>query len=225
MGIIYKFTNLINNKSYIGQTINPQQRYNAHKNAMTNTNSQEYDSILHRAFRKYGFENFEYSILAETDDIGALNLLEIYFIKQFNSKLPNGYNIEEGGKNGTHSCPEELKYQLIWDQAKLTEEEVKELREAYKNKESPTLIYRQKYKDRLHLQSFMNIWTGKRYGQIMPEVFEQKNRHTKLTEEIVKEIRKVRENEKLSYEKLSQRFNISKATIADIVKNRTWKNV
>ena len=49
----------------------------------------------------------------------------------------------------------------------------------------------------------MNIWTGKRYGQIMPEVFEQKNRHTKLTEEIVKEIRKVRENEKLSYEKLS----------------------
>jgi predicted transcriptional regulator len=58
----------------------------------------------------------------------------------------------------------------------------------------------------------------------MPEVF-QTGRHTKMTAEIVKQIRKDRENLKLSYDKLAEKYGVSKGTIADIIKRRTWKNI
>ena len=225
MGIIYCYTNKINGKKYVGQTINPRNRYNAHKSNYLNSNDKEYNSLLHQAFRKYGFENFEYEILVkDVDDIELLNELEIYYIKEFNCQIPNGYNVEAGGKNC--SKPKTLKHRKkeIWGQAKLTEEEVIELRKAYQNKESPTEIYNKKYKDRLHYNYFLNIWVGKRYGLIMPEVF-QPGRHTKLTAEIVKQIRKDRETQNLSYDKLAEKYGISKGTIADIIKYRTWKNV
>lgn len=106
----------------------------------------------------------------------------------------------------------------------MSEEEVIELRLAYKNKKSPVEIYNQKFKDRLHYNSFLNIWSGRRYGLIMPEVFE-KGRHTKLTTDTVKNIRKDKEILKLSYNKLAEKYDISKSTIADIITKRTWKNV
>lgn len=226
MGIIYCFTNNINGKKYIGQSINRDTRYRGHKSAYKNPNNPDYNALIHKAFRKYGFENFTYEILVDNiDDIELLNQLEIYYIKKFNSQIPNGYNIKSGGWNASGwTKTEEERKQLIWTQAKLTEEEVIELRIAYKNHESPTEIYNQKYKDRLHYNSFLNIWTGKRYGLIMPEVFET-GRHTKLTAEIVKQIREDREKLNLSYDKLAKKFNVSRATIADIVKRRTWKNV
>lgn len=55
----------------------------------------------------------------------------------------------------------------------------------------------------------------------MPEVFKEKYRHTKLNTEIVKNIRKDREENNLSYQKLAEKYNISKSTIADIIKKRT----
>lgn len=226
MGIIYSYINQINNKQYIGQTVNPNQRKSAHKSDAFNEKSSEYNSPLHRAFRKYGYENFDYEILAQTDDIDALNLLEEFFIDKFNTRIPNGYNIEIGGKNCIKSpMPLEEKEKRIWDKAKLTEQEVIELRLAFKNKQSPKKIYEELYKNRLHYQSFMNIWTGKRYSLIMPEVFETTEKHTKLNEEIVKIIRKDREETKMSYEKLAKKYGVSKATISDIVNFRTWKNV
>ena len=101
MGIIYCYTNKVNGKKYIGQTINPQLRYNAHKSSYQNPKDKEYDSLLHRAFRKYGFENFQYEILVkDIDSIDVLNELEIYYIKKFNCKTPNGYNETNGGDGG-----------------------------------------------------------------------------------------------------------------------------
>lgn len=138
--------------------------------------------------------------------------------------MPNGYNITEGGKNC--SVPKTLEQckKLIWDQAKLAEEEVIELRKAYRDGESPTKIYNKKYKDKLHYNAFLNIWVGARYGLIMPEVFET-GRHTKLTAEEAKQIRADREQLNLSYQKLAEKYNVSKGTIADIIKHRAWKNI
>lgn len=53
---IYQYTNLINNKKYIGQTNNFQRRVNEHKSASFNPNSINYDDKLHQAIRKYGYE-------------------------------------------------------------------------------------------------------------------------------------------------------------------------
>ena len=57
-----------------------------------------------------------------------LNKLEMYYIQKFNSQVPNGYNIEEGGKNCPKPKTKEQKIKLTWAQAKLSEEEIIELR-------------------------------------------------------------------------------------------------
>ena len=226
MGIIYCFTNLINNKKYIGQSIrDDNSRYHNHICAIKHETNNEYDTPLHRSIRKYGLENFEYEILVKNvSDIELLNNLEIYYIKKFNSLIPNGYNIESGGKNCPKPKTANHKEKLTWAQAKLTKEEIIELRKAYMNNESPKKIYDEKYKDRLHYNSFLNIWSGRRYQNIMPEAL-NKGRHTKMTQEKANQIREIYQNEKISYQKLAERFNISKSTVADIINNRTWKNV
>ena len=226
MGIIYCFTNNINGKKYIGQSISKgNARYNNHKSSYKNPDDCEYESPLHRAFRKHGFENFTYEILAQDiESIDLLNQLQIQYIQQYNCQIPNGYNIEPGGKNCAKPKTIEHRKKEIWAQAKLTEEEVIELRKAYQRKESPTKIYKEKYENIMHYNSFLNIWSGRRYALIMPEVFE-KGRHTKLNAETVKLIRKDREETNLSYDKLAEKYGISKGTIADIIKKRTWKDV
>lgn len=221
MGIIYCYKNKTNGKRYIGQTINPQQRKSAHISDSTHI-----DTKFYRAVRKYGWDNFEYEILAESEDRNELDKLEVDFIKSFNS-IENGYNIRSGGEHPTmgEETKKKLQQANAFQNAELSEEEIIELRIAYLNYDSPSQIYNEKYKDRLHFNSFLNIWTGARYAYVMPEVFEQRQGRRKYSEEVVKEIRRVREEEKLSYDKLAKIFGIPKPTIADIVKYRTWKNV
>lgn len=225
MGIIYCFTNNINGKKYIGQSIrSTNERYSNHKSSYKNKNSSSYDSILHKAFRKYGFENFNYKILVdiEDDNIDMLNELEVYFIDKYNTVIPNGYNIEPGGKNSPKPKTKEHKEKLTWGQAELSLNEIIELRIAYKNNESPSKIYKEKYQDRLHYSSFLNIWSGRRYKNIMPEYIKS-GRHTKMTQEQADEIRQRYKEEQISYNKLAEQYNCSKSTIADIIKNRTWR--
>lgn len=86
--IIYKITNLINNKIYIGQD--------------SHNNPKYYGSgkILKQAIQKYGKESFVKEILEHCDTIEQLNEREIFWIKELNSQIPNGYNIAEGGQGG-----------------------------------------------------------------------------------------------------------------------------
>ena len=46
-----------------------------------------------------------------------------------------------------------------------------------------------------------------------------------MTQEKANEIRQIYQNEKTSYQKIANKFGISKSTVADIISNRTWKNV
>lgn len=225
MGIIYCFTNKINNKKYIGQTVNPNHRYVQHKSVAFNEKDPSYNTPFHAAIRKYGWENFNYEVLiSEIDDFNILNQLEIYYIDKYNTKVPNGYNIQAGGKNAPKPKDSEWRKKLIWAQAKLTEEEVIALRKAYANHESPTLIYKEKYSERLNYQAFLNIWCGRRYKEIMPEVFNDKGRHTKLTKQLAHQIKEERKKTNLSYKKIGEKFGVSSSTVADIIKGRTWKD-
>ena len=108
-GIIYKVTNLINGKVYIGQTTSNFKKYirghinSAIKNRDNNTKH------FYRAIRKYGPENFSWEIIDEADlgvNIETLNLKEIYWIRYYKSYGENdlyddkfGYNMTKGGES------------------------------------------------------------------------------------------------------------------------------
>ena len=97
MAIVYCYTNLVNGKKYIGQTLNPSQRYKSHKSVHLNEKDPEYDSVFHRALRKYGWENFKYEVLIEDDNIDLINNLEIFYIDFYDTQIPNGYIVLPGG--------------------------------------------------------------------------------------------------------------------------------
>jgi group I intron endonuclease len=88
--ILYKITNLINGKCYIGQTKNFDRRMKAHIR-VENTYS-----IIHKAIKKYGEENFIFEKLAICED-SIIDEIEAKAIKVFNCLIPNGYNIDIGG--------------------------------------------------------------------------------------------------------------------------------
>lgn len=97
---IYKIENLINNKCYIGQSVNIKRRWKDHKEASKNIKNKNYDYPLYKAIRKYGLENFSFGILEKCSE-NLLNEKEKYWIKYFNS-YNNGYNQNEGGNSGSH---------------------------------------------------------------------------------------------------------------------------
>lgn len=100
---IYKYTNLINNKKYIGQTNNFERRVREHKSCSFNPKSVNYDDKIHQAIRKYGYDNFKIEIIETINDVSDYDLVnkrEQYWIKQEKSLLTQwGYNVLEGGKN------------------------------------------------------------------------------------------------------------------------------
>lgn len=111
VGEIYKITNLINNKIYIGQTrshrLNHKKyrpfgyigRFKDHFNE-ANSNKKAQCRYLNSAILKYGIENFMCELL-ETCEINELNRLECEYINNYSSLYPNGYNLTKGGKNFT----------------------------------------------------------------------------------------------------------------------------
>lgn len=93
---IYKITNKINNKVYIGFSNNVARRWNEHiKGAVVN----KYNYPLHKAIRKYGEFNFTIEVILESKDGKyLLEEMEPYFIKKYDSFGKNGYNLTEGGE-------------------------------------------------------------------------------------------------------------------------------
>lgn len=89
---IYKIENLTNGKIYIGQSVEIEQRWKKHLIAKD-------DFAIHQAIRKYGKNNFTFSIVEECK-AELLNERECYWINYYNSIVPNGYNMIIGGSNG-----------------------------------------------------------------------------------------------------------------------------
>lgn len=95
---IYKATNTINGKCYIGKTYNLQKRIREHLYEINN------DLPFHRALKKYGIENFKWEIIdVASDDIEAIEKERNWILKLntcINVQNPKGYNITMGGEGG-----------------------------------------------------------------------------------------------------------------------------
>lgn len=87
-GYVYKTTNLVNNKIYIGQ----------HKKSYFDTHYFGSGTQLLRAIEKYSLKAFRCDLIEACDTADELSEREIFWIAYFNSRDPDiGYNISEGG--------------------------------------------------------------------------------------------------------------------------------
>ena len=93
---IYKITNKINGKSYIGQSVTPKRRFARY---IRGPSDKEGKSLIHNAIEKYGKENFIFEVLEWTEDY---NNREKELIVEHNTIAPNGYNILPGGEDPPH---------------------------------------------------------------------------------------------------------------------------
>lgn len=117
--IIYKHTNKINNKSYIGQTVQkPEERWREGKGYKDSPK-------FWNAIQKYGWENFTHEILETGPNAIWADEREIYWIAYYDTfnNDEKGYNLTPGGKNYMH---------LLWQDAEYYEKMCKSFQEARK---------------------------------------------------------------------------------------------
>lgn len=186
---IYKFTNLKNNKVYIGKSTDIERRFQAHKRNHLNSNLAEYNTKFYRALRKYGFESFSFEILEQdmlfTEE--ELNQKELFYIQFYKSTQDEyGYNIQNGGEQT--GVPR-----------KITEEQVLEIKHLLMNSSIAMTEIGEKFQIQTSMVSLIN--SGKAWNYIGPtdyplrkNSFEhnkgEQNNNSKITEIEVMDIRK-----------------------------------
>lgn len=108
-GKIYKITNKINGKVYIGQTVKSlKERFQRHCQSTSSKDKYHLNMVIKKAIKKYGKENFTIELIEEVETT-RLDEREVYWISFYDS-YNNGYNCTLGGQNGaTRKCA------LSWD--------------------------------------------------------------------------------------------------------------
>nr|DAI37852.1 MAG TPA: intron associated endonuclease [Caudoviricetes sp.] len=87
---IYRIYCKSEDKSYIGKSINIEERWKQHLYELKKGN--HINNKLQKVFNKYGKDNFEFSILKEIDDYYEIAYYESYYAEKFNA-FNKGYNI------------------------------------------------------------------------------------------------------------------------------------
>lgn len=144
---IYKITNLINSKIYIGKD--------------TTDNELYYGSgkLIKRSIKKYGIENFKKEIIEECSDYQLLSEREIYWIEYYNSNnLKIGYNISKGGDGGDTISNNPNKDNII--------NNISKVRSGKTYEEMFGLEKANQYKENLSISNTTRYRKGKNFEQI-----------------------------------------------------------
>ena len=157
---IYKITNKLNGKSYVGQSVDIVHRWYQHKTGG--------ELAIGKAIQKYGVDNFIFEIIEECN-VNMLDEREKYWILKLNTLSPNGYNLKlaESTRGEDNGC------------ALLTQKQVEKLREIYNSKKynSTKEVYENEgFNNIMEYSSFREVFTGLRWGWVMPEVFTIENK-------------------------------------------------
>lgn len=121
-GIIYKVTNLINNKIYIGQCYRSNEKVTSDfllrtRKSKHNADKQKSFLLFHNALKKYSNFDFSWEVLLCSTCTNELDYYENFYICFYNSLVDNGggYNLREGGLSSKYS---ETKKSKMSDSAK-----------------------------------------------------------------------------------------------------------
>ena len=164
--LIYKITNKINGKVYIGLTTQSlEYRWGRHLTESKNVKNEKH---LYRAMRQYGVENFSIDVIDETDDFSKLGELERYYINLYKSTDPNfGYNLTAGGERNQYDGN---------SQSKLTVDDVIKIRTAYAECKYRVKDYwKMYYSDKMSYSGFQKVWDGTTWQGIMQDVYTKEN--------------------------------------------------
>ena len=104
MGYVYKITNTVNGKSYIGISVNEPEKHRIKDHLAGRGNR-----IIANAVKKYGKDAFTYEILEANVFDELLPNLEVAYIDKFNSVAPHGYNLTSGGEKNKIPSKETLR--------------------------------------------------------------------------------------------------------------------
>lgn len=238
---LYKITNKVNGKVYIGQTINPKARWLRHKSDARSNKSVKYAHHLYCAIRKYGVENFVFEVITKITSLEEADQIEIAFIKQYKSDNSNfGYNISPGGsgkrfvssetrmklskaakgrqsflgKHHSEETKEILRFASIGNKyclGKITSEETK--------RKLSLLNTGKKASEETKKKMSMSM-LGKNAG-VCNGMYGKRPEHAKLTLQQAMEIRKEYLVIK-SMSKLAAKYGVSKKTILNIIHNRIY---
>jgi len=228
--IIYKTTNLLNGKIYIGQT---------RKN---NENYYGSGKLISKAIKKYGKDNFLKEILCRCNSLEELNKMEVYWISYYNSTNNDiGYNIEKGGASD-HFVKNRKNNKYIF-----TQKHKENISKGSKNK-----IITKKHRENIaknhhDVSGEKNPMYNKKHSQTVKDFIKElntgrvvskdtrallssqrkgeQNSNAKLTKNQVVEIRKKYLEDGLSLHELAKLYHVQYPCIHKIVQYKTWKNV
>lgn len=230
MGIIYQATRVETGKSYVGQTV----RSLVDRRASHERDAEKVSKLyFHRALMKYGFDSFEWEVIAEAPDDLLAEVEQIY-IKQLGTKQPDGYNLTDGGEGllGFKKSPEtkqkhsdamrgkkktdEHKRKISESLAgrKLSEERKAKMRKAARGRTMPPMTEQKKDKISRTLRKGPAV-LQKLQGQPSAS-------YGKLSENQVREIHGLKDRSSVA---VGEMFGVSGGTIRNIWRGTTWPEI
>ena len=248
MGYIYKITNKLTHKCYIGETkkSNPELRWNEHKSKIEKGIG---CPALQDAVKKYGIENFKFEVLIICFDEDRYKF-EKEYIKKYNSIAPNGYNLTTGGEGGgfygkkhTNETIEKIKstlrekYENNPQLRKESSERVTlllkdknyrlKISEGMKKSEKWQNIKKENFNCRKHNEETKNILKNKTTNYFEDNINIEKHREVMAKAKGIKVLQYDLNNNLLnkfiSIREASRHTSIPRTTIAKAISNNTFK--
>ena len=232
---IYGIRNKINDKIYVGKTqMNFGDRRDCHFACL---NGGYHDNKhLQRAWNKYGKDNFEFIVIHQCDNnegTEEVNALEIKYIKYY-TDLNKSYNIKAGGDGG-HLLGKHLseetkrkigeKNRVHMTGRKLPQHVKDKMSESQKKRYENWSDEERKEWAKLMSEKGRGYKWSDESKQRFSEMQHTKPNSAKYDVETVKEIRRLHEEEKLGYTKISNMLNIPRGTVYNIATYRRWAHV
>ena len=203
---IYKWTNILNNKIYIGQSTNVIRRKTEH--LYTLRNNKHNNPYLQNEFNKYGEHNFKFEVIEECEEV-ELNAKEQYYINLYNTlNRKYGYNLKKNdGSTTRHS--EETKRKMS-------------LSHLGKSKSYETRLRMSKaFKGRKLSEQHKIKLSKNRKGKAMGE----KNSQSIISDKKAEEILIFLLNNKCSIVEVANKFDVSYDVVYNLKENRSYKHI
>jgi group I intron endonuclease len=209
---LYKITNTLNNKVYIGQSNNEIRRWRQHTRFAKQERPLQY---VHRAMAKYGIDNFVCEVIAMCLTQEDADEAEIQLIKQYDSQNKGkGYNIASGGDHPWNAgLPKEQ--QPMYGK-KQSEYFIARMTEVHGGK---TFVHSENTKNQIS-----RALLGRHRPQEVVDKFSgENNGQAKLSADKVLRIRQ--EAPYTTYQELADKYGTTIQNIRAIVLGETWRTL